>query len=95
MLLDGLMGECLVSIIVHAGGDTAREITNFHIHYFTGCCVKLQPDNKLLHKNSVTLTSEVLMRMQLLQANISRFAILPKEQRKRMSVRDLQSTQIL
>lgn len=32
--------------------DTAREITNFHIHYFTGRCVKLQPDNKLLHKNS-------------------------------------------
>lgn len=66
--------------------DTAREITNFHIHYFTGWCVKLQPDNKLLHKNSAnTNISEVLMRTQLLQANISRFAILPKEQRKRMS----------
>lgn len=76
---------------------TAREITNFHIHYFTGWCVKLQPDNKLLHKNSDNDTSEVLMRTQLLQANISRFAILPQEQRKRMSVceRDLQSTQIL
>lgn len=37
--------------------DTAREITNFHIDYFTGWCVKLQPDDKLLHKNSVTLTS--------------------------------------
>lgn len=37
--------------------DTAREITNFHIDYFTGWCVKLQPDNKLLHENAVTLTS--------------------------------------
>lgn len=28
------------------------------------------------------------MRMQLLKANISRFAILPQEKRKRMSVRE-------
>lgn len=77
--------------------DTTREITNFHIHYFTGWCVKLQPDNKLLHKNSDNDTSEVSMRTQLLQANIFRFTILPQEQRKRMSVRerDLQSTQML
>lgn len=95
MLLDGLMGNALQVLRYRQEGYSQINHPLAHPLFDWVVCQTAARQRTVTQEPCDTDIYEVLMRMQLLQANISRFAILPKEQRKKVCMRFAEYTNTL
>lgn len=95
MLLDGLLGNALQVLQYMQEGYSQRNHQLAHPLLDWVVCQTATRQQTVTQELRDTVISEVLMRTQILQASISRSAILPQEQRKQACMRFAEYTNTL